>query len=70
MDKCFKNTLCKQIVDYNGNRDLETFSKFLDNGGVLPEEESKDDDEDKDDDDDDDEDEDEVSQKPADGLII
>ncbi len=48
---------------------METFSKFLDNGGVLPEEESKDDDEDKDDDDDDD-DEDEVSQKPADGLII
>uniref|UniRef100_A0A672MRW6 Protein disulfide-isomerase n=1 Tax=Sinocyclocheilus grahami TaxID=75366 RepID=A0A672MRW6_SINGR len=36
----------KKIVDYNGNRDLETFSKFLDNGGVLPEEESKDDDED------------------------
>ncbi|XP_051765189.1 protein disulfide-isomerase A2 [Ctenopharyngodon idella] len=36
----------KKIVDYNGNRDLETFSKFLDNGGVLPEEESKEDDED------------------------
>ncbi|XP_059409155.1 protein disulfide-isomerase A2 [Carassius carassius] len=43
----------KKIVDYNGNRDLETFSKFLDNGGVIPEEESKDDEEDKDDDDDD-----------------
>jgi len=45
---------------------LETFSKFLDNGGVLPEEESKDEDEDNDDDDD----EDEVSQKLTDGLII
>lgn len=44
---------------------METFSKFLDNGGVLPEEESKDDDEDNDDDD-----EDEVSQKPTDGVII
>ncbi|KAK7162146.1 hypothetical protein R3I94_004711 [Phoxinus phoxinus] len=50
----------KKIVDYDGNRDLETFSKFLDNGGVLPEEESKDEDEDHDEDDDDD-DEDEVS---------
>uniref|UniRef100_A0A672N0H8 Protein disulfide-isomerase n=1 Tax=Sinocyclocheilus grahami TaxID=75366 RepID=A0A672N0H8_SINGR len=54
----------KKIVDYNGNRDLETFSKFLDNGGVLPEEESKDDDEDEGDDDDDDDDEDEVSDEP------
>uniref|UniRef100_A0A8C2CRH8 protein disulfide-isomerase n=1 Tax=Cyprinus carpio TaxID=7962 RepID=A0A8C2CRH8_CYPCA len=53
----------KKIVDYNGNRDLETFSKFLDNGGVLPEEERKDDDdEDESDDEDDDDDEDEVSQ--------
>ncbi|XP_016375362.1 protein disulfide-isomerase-like [Sinocyclocheilus rhinocerous] len=51
----------KKIVDYNGNRDLETFSKFLDNGGVIPEEESKDDDEDKDDEDD----EDEVSDEPT-----
>ncbi|XP_058639284.1 protein disulfide-isomerase A2 [Onychostoma macrolepis] len=50
----------KKIVDYNGNRDLETFSKFLDNGGVLPEKESKDDDED-----DDDDDEDEVSDEPT-----
>uniref|UniRef100_A0A8C2ETF9 Protein disulfide-isomerase n=1 Tax=Cyprinus carpio TaxID=7962 RepID=A0A8C2ETF9_CYPCA len=57
----------KKIVDYNGNRDLETFSKFLDNGGVIPEEESKDDEEDKDDedDDDDDDDEDEVSDEPT-----
>ncbi|XP_043106824.1 protein disulfide-isomerase A2 [Puntigrus tetrazona] len=56
----------KKIVDYNGNRDLETFSKFLDNGGVFPEEESKDDeDKDDDDDDDDDDDEDEVSDEPT-----
>ncbi|XP_028419878.1 protein disulfide-isomerase A2 [Perca flavescens] len=27
----------KEVVDYTGNRDLETLSKFLDNGGVLPE---------------------------------
>lgn len=51
----------KKIVDYDGNRDLETFSKFLDNGGVLPKEESKED-EDDDDDDNDDDDED----KPTD----
>uniref|UniRef100_A0A673KI75 Protein disulfide-isomerase n=1 Tax=Sinocyclocheilus rhinocerous TaxID=307959 RepID=A0A673KI75_9TELE len=57
----------KKIVDYNGNRDLETFSKFLDNGGVLPEEESKEDDEDEGDVDDD---EDEVSQKPTDDEPI
>ncbi|XP_016347375.1 protein disulfide-isomerase-like [Sinocyclocheilus anshuiensis] len=52
----------KKIVDYNGNRDLETFSKFLDNGGVIPEEESKDDD---DEDKDDEDDEDEVSDEPT-----
>lgn len=32
-------------MDYNGQRDLETFVKFLDNGGVLPEEEEEDEDE-------------------------
>ncbi|XP_042337758.1 protein disulfide-isomerase A2-like [Plectropomus leopardus] len=32
----------KEVVDYIGNRDLETFSKFLDNGGVLPKEENDD----------------------------
>merc|ERR1719369_758982 len=26
----------KEVVDYTGNRDLETMSKFLDDGGVLP----------------------------------
>ncbi|XP_037620533.1 protein disulfide-isomerase A2 [Sebastes umbrosus] len=30
----------KEVVDYTGNRDLETLSKFLDDGGVLPENES------------------------------
>ncbi|KAK5865759.1 hypothetical protein PBY51_020003 [Eleginops maclovinus] len=39
----------KEVVNYSGNRDLETFSKFLDNGGVLPEEEGNDE-EDEDDD--------------------
>uniref|UniRef100_A0A3Q3W8H3 Protein disulfide-isomerase n=1 Tax=Mola mola TaxID=94237 RepID=A0A3Q3W8H3_MOLML len=28
----------KEVVDYTGKRDLETLSKFLDDGGVLPEE--------------------------------
>lgn len=30
-----------QIIEYKSTRDLETFSKFLDRGGDLPEEESK-----------------------------
>ncbi|KAM6940211.1 protein disulfide-isomerase A2 [Xenentodon cancila] len=37
----------KEVINYIGKRDLETFSKFLDNGGVLPKEES-DEDEDED----------------------
>jgi len=41
----------KEMVDYTGNRDLDTMSKFLDNGGVLPEEPEDDDDEDDDDED-------------------
>ncbi|XP_062866608.1 protein disulfide-isomerase A2 [Trichomycterus rosablanca] len=31
----------RKVIDYNGNRDLDTFIKFLDNGGVLPEEEEE-----------------------------
>ncbi|XP_035516453.1 protein disulfide-isomerase A2 [Morone saxatilis] len=46
----------KEVVDYTGNRDLETMSKFLDGGGVLPQAATDEDDEDDDDDDDDEED--------------
>ncbi|XP_040042015.2 protein disulfide-isomerase A2 [Gasterosteus aculeatus] len=42
----------KEVVDYTGKRDLETMSKFLDNGGVLPPAESQEE-EDFDDEDDD-----------------
>ncbi|GAA6075028.1 protein disulfide-isomerase-like [Tachysurus ichikawai] len=41
----------RKVIDYNGERDLETFVKFLDNGGDLPplfEEEEPDEDEDED----------------------
>uniref|UniRef100_A0A3B3IF56 Protein disulfide-isomerase n=1 Tax=Oryzias latipes TaxID=8090 RepID=A0A3B3IF56_ORYLA len=38
----------KEVISYTGNRDLETLSKFLDNGGVLPQEESDEDDDDED----------------------
>ncbi|XP_066515586.1 protein disulfide-isomerase A2 [Hoplias malabaricus] len=60
----------RKVVDYNGKRDLETFSKFLDNGGVLPEEEEEDEDDSKPEDEDEDdskpEDEDEDDSKPED----
>ncbi|XP_061882586.1 protein disulfide-isomerase A2 [Entelurus aequoreus] len=46
----------KDVVDYVGKRDLETLSKFLDNGGVLPEEDDDTDDDDNKDEDDTDED--------------
>ncbi|XP_051877247.1 protein disulfide-isomerase-like [Pristis pectinata] len=36
----------RKIVDYNGARNLETFTIFLDNGGELPQEEDKDDNDD------------------------
>lgn len=32
-------SLSPQVIEYNSARDLETFSKFLDNGGELPAEE-------------------------------
>lgn len=31
-------SLSPQVIEYKSTRDLETFSKFLDNGGDLPEE--------------------------------
>lgn len=46
------------MINYSGKRDLDTLSKFLDNGGVLPEEDA--DEEDGDDDSEDAEDESEV----------
>lgn len=33
--------LSPQVIEYKSTRDLETFSKFLDSGGDLPEEEPK-----------------------------
>ncbi|XP_053273692.1 protein disulfide-isomerase A2 [Pleuronectes platessa] len=61
----------KEVVEFSGNRDLETFSKFLDDGGVLPQEESnevkdEEDEEDVDDEDDDDEDDDDDDAKEGD----
>ncbi|KAI4833447.1 hypothetical protein KUCAC02_016348 [Chaenocephalus aceratus] len=41
----------KEVVDYTGNRDLETMSKFLDNGGVLPKKEGDDEEDEKDEED-------------------
>ncbi|XP_017270725.1 protein disulfide-isomerase A2 [Kryptolebias marmoratus] len=52
----------KKVISYTGKRDLETFSKFLDNGGVLPKEES---DENEDEDDDNDDDDDDEEEGPA-----
>lgn len=31
-------SLSPQVIEYKSTRDLETFSKFLDSGGNLPEE--------------------------------
>lgn len=33
--------LSSQVIEYKSTRDLETFSKFLDSGGTLPDEEPK-----------------------------
>uniref|UniRef100_A0A4W6ETF4 Protein disulfide-isomerase n=1 Tax=Lates calcarifer TaxID=8187 RepID=A0A4W6ETF4_LATCA len=45
----------KEVVEYTGKRDLETMSKFLDDGGVLPKEESNEEEDEDDEDDKDDE---------------
>ncbi|KAM8878553.1 protein disulfide-isomerase A2 [Spinachia spinachia] len=42
----------KEVVDYTGKRDLETMSKFLDDGGVLPMAESQEEEESDEEDDD------------------
>ncbi|KAG7247555.1 hypothetical protein CRUP_015066, partial [Coryphaenoides rupestris] len=42
----------KEGVVYSGSRDLDTLMKFVDNGGVLPEEKNEDGDDDDDDEDD------------------
>ncbi|XP_031158210.1 protein disulfide-isomerase A2 [Sander lucioperca] len=56
----------KEVVDYTGNRDLETLSKFLDNGGVLPEGGSDEEEHEDDEDDEDDEEGDGVVNEEAD----
>ncbi|XP_023149318.2 protein disulfide-isomerase A2 [Amphiprion ocellaris] len=55
----------KEVIEYKGQRDLETFSKFLDGGGVLPEEKSDEDEDSEEDDDDDSEEVDESDKVSA-----
>ncbi|XP_064178753.1 protein disulfide-isomerase A2 isoform X1 [Anguilla rostrata] len=53
----------RKVVDYNGKRDLETFSKFIDNGGELPEEPADDDDDDDEEEEEDDDEEKEPTEE-------
>ncbi|CAL8331865.1 unnamed protein product [Merluccius merluccius] len=55
----------KEEVLFSGTRDLDTLSKFVDNGGVLPVEENKGDEDEEDDDDDDDDDQGEVTDESS-----
>ncbi|CAK6971756.1 protein disulfide-isomerase A2 [Scomber scombrus] len=56
----------KEVIDYTAKRDLETMSKFLDDGGVLPEKQSDEQEDDDEYDEDDEEEEDEDDEDAGD----
>ncbi|KAF7223491.1 protein disulfide-isomerase A2 [Nothobranchius furzeri] len=56
----------KEVISYTGKRDLETFSKFLDSGGVLPEEDSNEDENEEDDEEEEEEDKTDDQKKEVD----